>query len=67
MEYLFMHGRKVRSKWWQGDIYGVFLDFDEVTVSKQRLNVARVKLRTVRRGLIDTVLQLKVQGGTFDV
>jgi hypothetical protein len=47
--------------------YEVFLDFDEVTVSKQRLNVARVKLRTVRRGLIDTVLQLKVQGGTFDV
>jgi hypothetical protein len=31
------------------------------------MDVARVKLRTVRRGMIDTVLQLKVQGETFDV
>ncbi|KAK2429449.1 hypothetical protein QL285_027887 [Trifolium repens] len=31
------------------------------------MDVARVKLRTVRREMIDTVLQLKVQGETFDV
>jgi hypothetical protein len=47
--------------------FGVFVDFDEATVAKQRLDVARVKLRTVRRGMIDTVLQLKVQGSSFDV
>jgi hypothetical protein len=47
--------------------FGVFLDFDEATVSKQRLDLARVKLRSVRRGLIDTVLQLKVEGELFDV
>ncbi|GAU28381.1 hypothetical protein TSUD_257090 [Trifolium subterraneum] len=47
--------------------FGVFVDFDDATVSKQRLDVARVKLRTVRRGMIDTVLQLKVQGVLFDV
>jgi hypothetical protein len=47
--------------------FGVFLDFDEATVAKQRLDVARVKLRTVRRGMIDTVLQLCVQGVLYDV
>jgi hypothetical protein len=47
--------------------FGVFLDFDEATASKQRLDVARIKLRTVWRGLIDTVLQLKVMGELFDV
>jgi hypothetical protein len=47
--------------------FGVFLDFDAATVSKQRLDVARVKLRTVRRGMIDTVVQLKVQGVAYDV
>jgi hypothetical protein len=36
--------------------FGVFLDFDAATVSKQRLDVARVKLRTVMRGMIDTVV-----------
>ncbi|KAK2413385.1 zinc finger CCCH domain-containing protein [Trifolium repens] len=46
---------------------GVFMDFDEATVAKHRLDVARVKLRTVRRGMIDTVIQLKVQGTRFDV
>jgi hypothetical protein len=29
--------------------------------------VARVRLRSVRRWVIDTVLQLKVQGASFDV
>jgi hypothetical protein len=47
--------------------FGVFLDFDEATIAKQRLDVARVKLRTVRRGMIDTVLQLKVVNDVFDV
>ncbi|WJX31250.1 hypothetical protein P8452_19697 [Trifolium repens] len=47
--------------------FGVFLDFDEATVAKLRLDVARIKLRTVRRGMIDTVLQLKVLGERFDV
>jgi hypothetical protein len=47
--------------------FGVFLDFDEPTASKQRLDVARIKLRIVRRGLIDTVLQLKVLGELFDM
>jgi hypothetical protein len=47
--------------------FGVFLDFDEVTVAKRRLDVARVKLRTVRRGMIDTVLQLMVLGVVYDV
>jgi hypothetical protein len=47
--------------------FGVFLDFDEATISKHRFDVARVKLRTVRRVLIDTVVQLSVMGSTFDV
>jgi hypothetical protein len=47
--------------------FGVFLDFDEATIAKHRLDVARVKLRTVRRGMIDTVLQLKLRGELFDV
>ncbi|WJX21836.1 hypothetical protein P8452_11212 [Trifolium repens] len=47
--------------------FGVFLDFDEATIAKQRLDMARVKLRTVRRMLIDTVVQLSVMGQTFDV
>jgi hypothetical protein len=45
----------------------VFLDFDEDTISKNRLDVARVKLRTVRRYMIDTVLQLSIMGSLFDV
>ncbi|WJX96459.1 hypothetical protein P8452_77662 [Trifolium repens] len=47
--------------------FGVFLDFDEATISKHRFDLARVKLRTVRRELIDTVVQLSVRGGIFDV
>ncbi|GAU32470.1 hypothetical protein TSUD_64200 [Trifolium subterraneum] len=47
--------------------FGVFLDFDVATVGKESLDVARVKLRTVRRGMIDTVLQLMVVGERFDV
>jgi hypothetical protein len=47
--------------------FGVFLDFDEATISKHRFDLARVKLRTVRRVLIDTVVQLSVMGNTFDV
>jgi hypothetical protein len=47
--------------------FDVFLDFDEATIAKHRLDMARVKLRTVRRVLIDTVVQLSVMGSTFDV
>jgi hypothetical protein len=47
--------------------FGVFLDFDAATVAKQRLVVATVKLRTVRKGMIDIVLQLKVQEAMYDV
>jgi hypothetical protein len=47
--------------------FGVFLDFDEATIAKLKYDVARVKLRTVRRGLIDTVVQLLVKGVKFDV
>ncbi|WJX76281.1 hypothetical protein P8452_59720 [Trifolium repens] len=47
--------------------FGVFVDFDEDTVAKLRMDVARVKLRTVRRETIDTVVQLKIQGELFDV
>ncbi|MCI19629.1 hypothetical protein A2U01_0040788, partial [Trifolium medium] len=47
--------------------FGVFLDFDEATIEKQRLDVARVKLRTVRRGMIDIVLQLSVLSVLYDV
>ncbi|WJX52428.1 hypothetical protein P8452_38544 [Trifolium repens] len=47
--------------------FGVFLDFDEATIAKHRFDMARVKLRTVRRMLIDTVVQLSVLGQSFDV
>jgi hypothetical protein len=47
--------------------FGVFLNFDEATVAKHRLDVARVKFKTVRREMIDTVLQLRVQGIAYDV
>ncbi|MCH79505.1 hypothetical protein A2U01_0000255 [Trifolium medium] len=47
--------------------FGVFLDFDEPTIEKQSFEVARVKLRTVRRGIIDTVLQLTVMEVLYDV
>ncbi|MCI20235.1 hypothetical protein A2U01_0041397, partial [Trifolium medium] len=39
----------------------------EATIEKQRYDVARVKLRIVRRGMIDTVLQLSVLSVAFDV
>ncbi|MCI53715.1 hypothetical protein A2U01_0074962, partial [Trifolium medium] len=42
-------------------------DFDEATVSKQRYDVARVKLRIVRRSMIDTVVQLMGLGVAYDV
>ncbi|MCI48795.1 hypothetical protein A2U01_0070038, partial [Trifolium medium] len=47
--------------------FGVFLDFDDATMAKKRLDVARLKLRTVRRGMIDTILHLKVLGISYDV
>jgi hypothetical protein len=44
---------------------GVFIDFDEDTIERKRLDVARVQVSTMRRGFIDEVLSIKVMGALF--
>ena len=48
-----------------GSIYGVFLHFDEETIARKRLDVARIKVNTDRLGIIDDKISLKVMGAEF--
>jgi hypothetical protein len=46
---------------------GVFLDFDESTVAGTKFDMARIKISTMKKGLIDTVVKISVQGVLFDL
>jgi hypothetical protein len=46
---------------------GVFVDFDESTASGTKLDMARIKISTSHKGLIDTVVKISVQGVLFDI
>lgn len=48
-----------------GSLFGRFIDFDEGTISRHRLDVARIQVVTTKRGLIDDVINLKVMGAVF--
>jgi len=48
-----------------GTLYGDFLDFDEDTISKKRLDVTRLKVCTQRRGVIDDQIDISVVGAVF--
>jgi hypothetical protein len=48
-----------------GSLFGTFIDFDEDTIERRRLDVARIKVSTKRRGLVDEVLNIKVMGVVF--
>jgi len=48
-------------------MFGEFLDFDDSTISKKRMDVARVKVCTDRLFFIDEHLSIKVVGAAFDL
>jgi hypothetical protein len=45
-----------------GGKYGEFLDFDETTASRAKLDVARLKISTSFRGCIDEPIKIMVLG-----
>jgi hypothetical protein len=50
-----------------GDLFGKFVDFDEDTIGRFRLDVARIRVSMVRKGLVDEILKLKVMGAVFSL
>jgi len=48
-----------------GELFGVFLDFDEDTIARKRLDYARVQISTDRKGIIDNMVNLTVMGADF--
>jgi len=48
-----------------GSLFGVFLDFDEVTISKKRLDWARIKVSTGRKFFIDEQVNISVMGAVY--
>jgi len=50
-----------------GDLFGKFVDFDEDTIGRNKLDVARIKVETMRNGLVDDLLNLKVMGAVFSL
>lgn len=45
-----------------GNFFCEFLDFDEDTIGRRRLDFARINVRTSRRGLIDEEIRIRVMG-----
>jgi hypothetical protein len=50
-----------------GSLFGEFLDFDESTITRQSLNVARIQIYSNGMSLIDEHLSIKVVGSVFDL
>jgi hypothetical protein len=46
-------------------LFGVFLDFDEDTIGRNRLDVAHIRVSTARKALIDEVVKIRVMGAEF--
>lgn len=50
-----------------GSIFGEFLDFDEATIERRRLDLARILVSTNRMGFIQDVVKINVMGAVFGV
>jgi len=48
-----------------GSLFGKFLNFDDDTISRRRLDVARIQVSSKRKGVINDQLNLKVVGVDF--
>ena len=48
-----------------GDFFGKFVDFDEDTIGRVRLDVARIRVSMVRKSLLDEIIKLRVMGSVF--
>ena len=48
-----------------GNLFGVFVDFDEETISRNHLDFGRIKVSTTRMGLIDEQVRISVVGAVF--
>lgn len=48
-----------------GNLFGVFVDFDEDTILRNRLDFARIKISTTRMGIIDEHVRISVVGAVF--
>jgi len=49
------------------NLFGLFLDFDEDTVSRKRFDVANILISTKRLGRIDDSVDVKVIGAVFRI
>ncbi|MCI15656.1 hypothetical protein A2U01_0036794, partial [Trifolium medium] len=50
-----------------GGKYGEFMDFDENTASRTKLDVARIKISTSFRGYVDETVKIKAMGVVYNV
>ncbi|KAK2423264.1 zinc finger CCCH domain-containing protein [Trifolium repens] len=50
-----------------GKRYGDFLDFDDKTASRSKLDVARLKISTFFRGVIDEPMKIKAMGVEYTI
>lgn len=50
-----------------GNLFGSFLNFDEETASRKRLDVANILISTKKMGRIDEWVSIKVMGAVFKV
>ncbi|MCI01500.1 RNA recognition motif, partial [Trifolium medium] len=50
-----------------GGKYGEFLDFDENTASRSKLDVAKIKISTCFRGCVDDLLKIKALGVVYTI
>ena len=50
-----------------GAHFGSFVDFDEVTITRKRLDVAKILVTTDRMGMIDETVKLVVMGATHRI
>ncbi|PNX57744.1 hypothetical protein L195_g058846, partial [Trifolium pratense] len=50
-----------------GGKYGEFLDFDDNTASRAKLDVARIKISTCLRGCVDDLLKIKALGVVYTI
>jgi hypothetical protein len=50
-----------------GARFGVFIDFDEATIERKRLDFARIQISTLRKGLIEERVRIRVVGADYEL
>jgi len=50
-----------------GSLFGTFVDFDEATISRKRLDFARILVSTERKRLVDEMVNISVMGAVYSL